>query len=101
MPSARRFPRSREGGETIRVDPASAAELIEQSILPFVVTVPLPAGEMLRAVQQAHARGVRGGAIYDLEAARHARAERVYTLNLRHFPSFHRPGDPEIIHPRS
>lgn len=90
------------GRESIRVDPATAAELIEQSIIPFVVTVPLPVREILNAVQTAHTCGVRGGAIYDflhLAAARLARVDRVFTLNLRHFRSFHRTGDPEIVHP--
>jgi predicted nucleic acid-binding protein len=90
------------GRESFRVDPATAARLIEESILPFVVPVSLSAREMLHAVQSAHSRGVRGGAIYDylhLTAARKARADQVYTLNLRHFRSFHRPGDPEIVQP--
>lgn len=90
------------GREALRVDPATAAKLIEESILPFVEPVVLSVRDMLQAVQSAHTRGVRGGAIYDflhLTAARKARAERVYTLNLRHFRSFHRPGDPEMVHP--
>lgn len=90
------------GRESFRVDPATAAKLIEESIFPFVEPVALSAREMLQAVQSAHTRGARGGAIYDflhLTAARKARVERVYTLNLRHFRAFHRPGDPEIVRP--
>jgi hypothetical protein len=90
------------GRESIRVDPATAATLIEQSILPFVTPVALSLREMLEAVKTAHTRGIRGGAIYDflhLTAARKAHVERVHTLNVRHFRAFHRPGDPEIVHP--
>jgi predicted nucleic acid-binding protein len=90
------------GRDSIRVDPATAAQLLEQSILPFVAPVALSSREMLEAVKGAHARGVRGGAIYDflhLTAASKARAERLYTLNVRHFRSFQRPGDPEIVRP--
>jgi hypothetical protein len=45
---------------------------------------------------------LRSGAIYDylhLVAARKAGAARLYTLNVSDFRSFHRPGDPEIVHP--
>jgi len=90
------------GRESIRVDPATAAKIIERSILPFVAPVGLSSREMLDAVKAAHSRGIRGGAIYDflhLTAARKANAGRVYTLNLRDFRSFHRPRDPEIVHP--
>jgi hypothetical protein len=89
------------GRESIRVDPATAPTLIEQSILPVVTPVALSLREMLEAVKSAHTRGVRGGAIYDFlhfTAARKARVDRVYTLNVRHFRAFHRPGDPEIVH---
>lgn len=47
-------------------------------------------------------RGVRGGAIYDflhLRAARKVSASRLYTKDVIDFKSFHRPGDPEILHP--
>lgn len=90
------------GRENFRIDPATAAEAIEQSILPFVRTVALSAADFLRAAKEARSRGVRGGAIHDflhLAAARKAKAARVHTLNVRHFQAFHRPGDPEIVHP--
>ena len=46
---------------------------------------------------EAHHRGVRGGANYDwlhLAAARKAGAEVFFTLNLRDFQALARPGDP-------
>ena len=85
-----------------RVPPAVAAETIGASVLARVEVIQLTPGEMLRALHECQARGVRGGAIYDylhLVAARKAKARRILTLNVRHFQSFHRPGDPEIVHP--
>ena len=64
--------------------------------------VTLTPTEMLRAMRESHARGVRGGAIFDylhLVAARKAKARRLYTLNVSNFRSFHRPGDPDVLHP--
>jgi hypothetical protein len=57
---------------------------------------------MLQAMRAAESRGARGGALFDflhLVAARQARATRLYTLNISNFLSFHRNGDPEIVHP--
>ena len=51
---------------------------------------------------ESQSRGVRGGAIHDylhLVAARKVGAQRFYTLNVSDFQSFHRQGDPEIVHP--
>ena len=60
----------------------------------------IEAEEALTAYDEAEARGIRGGAIYDylhLVAARKANVKKFYTLNLDDFLSFHRPGDPEIL----
>lgn len=84
------------------VAPATAALLIERSILPNVKIVGLSTSELRAAFKEAQGRGVRGGAIYDylhLAAARRLRAERLYTLNVADFRAFHRRGDPEIVHP--
>lgn len=85
-----------------RVEPSTAATLIEQSVLPFVTPVALSTDELMKALNNAQSVGVRGGALYDylhLVAARKTKARRVYTLNIRHFQAFHRQGDPEIAHP--
>ena len=85
-----------------RITAAQAAQLIEVGILPFVEGVNLTAREYLAAMREAESRGVRGGAIHDylhLLAARKAGAVKLYTLNISDFRSFHRPGDPEIVHP--
>lgn len=91
------------GGQIVpRVTASVAAQIIESSILPNVSVCNLTIRETLAAMKEAEARGIRSGAIYDylhLSAARKAKAKCFYTLNLRHFQSFHRKGDPEIAHP--
>ncbi len=85
-----------------RLPAADAAKLLRGQIAPKLRTVPLDANELLAAFEEAEARGVRGGAIYDylhLVAARKAGAKRFFTLNLGDFLSFHRPGDPQILSP--
>ena len=91
------------GGRILpRVRPSVAAHLIEAGILPLVSATTLNAREYLAAMKEAEARGVRGGAIHDfihLFAAKRRKAQRLYTLDVTDFRSFHRPGDPEIVHP--
>ncbi len=91
------------GGRSLpRVSPSVAAEIIETTILPRVKTVSLSARKIFQAMKEAESRGVRGGAIYDylhLVAARGEKARRIYTLDGSNFLSFHRRGDPEIVHP--
>jgi predicted nucleic acid-binding protein len=84
-----------------RVPAVEAASLIRRQVAPKLRIVSLEADDLLDALEEADARGVRGGAVYDylhLVAARKAGAKRLFTLNLPDFLSFHRPGDPEI-HP--
>jgi predicted nucleic acid-binding protein len=91
------------GGRILpRVSPSQAAQLIGSGIIPFISTSGLSAREYLAAMGEAEARGVRGGAIHDflhLFAAKRRKAARLYTLDVLDFKSFHRPGDPEIVHP--
>jgi len=85
-----------------RVPAADAANLLRLHIAPKFRIVSLEADDLLTACEEAQARGVRGGAIYDylhLAAARKAGAKHLFTLNLDDFLSFHRPGDPEILLP--
>ena len=77
-------------------------DLLENDFLPFLQLTALTPPETLRAMRDCQNRGVRGGAVFDylhLVAARKAKAARLYTLNVAHFRSFHRAGDPEILHP--
>ena len=85
-----------------RLLPSTAATLISENLRHDVKVLDLPLHVRLRAFEEAESRGVRGGAIYDflhLVAARHHGMEKLHTLNLSHFQSFWRPGDPEIVHP--
>lgn len=85
-----------------RFQPSDAARLISANIEGDTRVLGLPLQARLAAFDEAESRGVRGGAIYDylhLVAARHYGMEKIYTLNLSHFQSFWRPGDPAIIHP--
>lgn len=90
------------GKKTFRLSATVTAELLDAHFIPRLTITTLTPTEMLRAMREAEARGVRGGAIFDflhLVAARKAKAARFYTLNISHFRAFHRAGDPEIVHP--
>ena len=90
------------GRQGRRLGASAAVRLVEQSVLPFVQVKLLSAKDLMAALAECESRGVRGGAIYDwlhLAAARKARAEVFYTLDLRDFQSLARPGDPSIEMP--
>lgn len=90
------------GRMAIRVPAADAASMLRRGIAPRLAVQRLTERDLLKAFDESSSRGVRGGAIYDylhLFAARKARAAKLYTLNLADFRSFHRAGDPEIVHP--
>jgi predicted nucleic acid-binding protein len=82
-----------------RLRPGLAAQLIEESVLPFVRLVHLSGKETMAAIADSERRGARGGAVYDLlhlMAARKAAAQAIYTLDARDFQALARPGDPVI-----
>ena len=90
------------GRLAIRVPATDAASLLRRWVAPRLAVTTLAPDDLLLAFDESSARGVRGGALYDylhLVAARKARAPVLYTLNVSDFRSFHRPGDPEIVHP--
>lgn len=90
------------GRKAFRLSAAIASDLLEKHYIPRVTIVSLTPVEMLRAIRESEARGVRGGALFDylhLVAARKAKAAKFYTLNTSHFVAFYRAGDPEIVHP--
>ena len=87
------------GRQGRRLSAATAAQLIEHSVLPFVQVQALSGKDLVAAMAECEARGVRGGAIYDwlhLAAARKAGAEALVTLDARDFQALSRPGDPRI-----
>lgn len=90
------------GRAALRIAPQQAAELLAEDVAPCLHITALTPAETLRALKECSSRGVQGGAIYDflhLAAARKAKAEKLYTLNVSHFNALHRPGDPAIVHP--
>lgn len=90
------------GARTPRIDADIATQLLRESVLPFVKSIALTERDIMSALADAKARGVRGGAVYDylhLVAAKKAGVDAVATLNLRHFQALTRPGDPRIESP--
>ena len=90
------------GRQSRRLKPSLAAQLIEDSVLPFVQLVHLTGKETMATIADSERRGARGGAIYDLlhlAAARKAGARALLTLDLRDFQALARPGDPQIRAP--
>lgn len=86
----------------VRIDAATAAEMIKESILPCVRFVEVGVEDVIAAQQNARQQGVRGGAIYDymhLIAPRKAGVEKLYTLNIRDFINLRRDDDPLIERP--
>jgi predicted nucleic acid-binding protein len=87
------------GRHNRRLRPSLVAQLIEDSVLPFVQLVHLTGKETMTAIAECERRGVRGGAVYDLlhlAAARKAGAQALVTLDLRDFQALAKPGDPMI-----
>jgi predicted nucleic acid-binding protein len=85
--------------QTRRLRPALVAQLIGDSILPFVHLVQITGKETMTAIADSERRGVRGGAVYDLlhlAAARKAGSKALVTLDLRDFQALTKPGDPVI-----
>lgn len=90
------------GRQGRRLSSAAAVRLIDSSILPFVQAHALSGKDLVGALAECEARGVRGGAVYDLLhliAARKAGAEVLMTLDARHFQALSRRGDPRIETP--
>jgi len=90
------------GRQARRLQPGFAAQLVEDSVLPFVQLVHLTGKETMQTIAECERRGVRGGAIYDLlhlAAARKAGVDALLTLDLRNFQALALPGDPRIQSP--
>lgn len=79
------------GRITSRLTPAIAAKMVEFNVAKRLTLVSLTQAEIAAALKTAASVGVRGGAIYDvllLAAARKCGADRIHTLNHRHFAAF-------------
>ena len=85
----------------LRASPAVANQLIS-SLTSRLRLIDLAASDVMLAIQQADAAGVRGGALYDylhVLAARKIDAEEIYSLNARHFDAVTRGVGPRIVAP--
>lgn len=72
----------------VQLSPSDASHLVRHNVHGRLSLVSLTAMEYLRLLDSAGPCGARGGAIYDLlllACARKAGAEKIYTLNQRHF----------------
>lgn len=90
------------GRRNFRLGASLVASILKEDYLPQISITSLTPNELLKAMAEAEGRGVRGGAIFDflhLMAARKGKAAKFYTLNTAHFLAFHRPDDPQIVHP--
>ena len=80
---------------TPRIGPEAASKLIGEDIVAHFDVVALTAREYERLIAGLSERSVMGGATYDviqLECARKAAADRVYTFNVKDFRGL----DPEL-----
>lgn len=71
-----------------RIQPADAARILSETILPHVQTVPISKKDYLYALKTVVDRGLSGAKIYDsliLGCAARTRVDRIYTFNLRDF----------------
>ena len=75
----------------IQLAPNEALRIITANVIERLKIVDLTFADYRRAMQASQAAGARGGAIYDmlhLQAAQHGKAERILTINVRHFQTF-------------
>lgn len=79
------------GRLSVQLSATDAARLLETNIVGRLTVVTLTPVEMVGALRDAERLGIRGGSIYDslhLAVARKAGADRIFTLNARHFRAF-------------
>jgi predicted nucleic acid-binding protein len=87
----------------LRLTGKSATTVLSGNLEDFQVEmVAFDVHETMALLADAQASGVRGGAVYDylhLCAARKAGADRIFTLNKRHFMAIAPDLAPKIFHP--
>jgi predicted nucleic acid-binding protein len=75
----------------VRLSPTEAVRLVRHNVHGRLSLLGLTSHEYLKLLDAAGPAGARGGAIYDfllLACARKIKAEKIYTLNPRHFIAF-------------
>jgi predicted nucleic acid-binding protein len=78
----------------LRVAPTVAWQLIQENVVKGFSVIALTAKEYAETLAEAAAHGIEGGPTYDallLKAAAKSGADRIYTLNLRHFQALAGP----------
>lgn len=79
------------GRKTVQLTPGDAWRVVEVNFLPRLRLFDLKPDGYLAAMKNAQSAGARGGALYDLlhlQAARQLKAQRIYTIHVRHFQAF-------------
>ena len=79
------------GRLSVQLSATLAAEIINVNVFQRMSVLTLTPKETFSVFQKAQSNGVRGGGIYDalhLAAARKAKADRIFTLNVRRFSVF-------------
>jgi predicted nucleic acid-binding protein len=87
---------------TPRIGPETADRIIHDNFIAHLAVVALTAREYARVVSALAERGAIGGAIYDavqLASARKARADRIYTFNVKDFRRLDPTGADLIVAP--
>lgn len=77
-----------------RHTPEQALLSIEENVLRYFKTVSFSGNDYPGLLREAAGMGIQGGMIYDallLKSAAKAKADRVYTLNLKHFQAIAAP----------
>jgi predicted nucleic acid-binding protein len=72
----------------MRHSPERALLSIEENVFKYFKVAALNAGDYTALIREAALAGIRGGTIYDavlLKCASKTEAEKIFTLNLRHF----------------
>jgi predicted nucleic acid-binding protein len=75
----------------IQLMPEEAHDLVEANVIDRLRVIDLTLSDYRAAMKTSQTVGARGGAIFDmlhLQAARRGRAQRILTINVRHFQIF-------------
>jgi predicted nucleic acid-binding protein len=75
----------------VQLTPAEAVQVIDVNVIRRLQVVDLKLSDYEQAMRNSQSVGARGGAIFDmlhLQAARRRAANRILTMNVRHFQIF-------------
>jgi predicted nucleic acid-binding protein len=75
----------------VQLSPKEAGQIVEANVIQRLQILNLTVDDYKLAMQNSESVGARGGAVYDmlhLQAARRGKANRILTINVRHFQIF-------------